>query len=250
MKDIPPIITNSFNLIHNRNDNDLNCLFKKINDNDNLLIFCEAPKLDTFTLGLVSNIDLVDINILYNFKIEKSQNDEVSTISKEEGPKVYMVSPNELNFNSKDSLIINYRVENPEKLKGLKLNNDSESELECIDKNEIKQCTIPKSHFNESGEYYTYYLNSANSRVILYEVEKIKIILEGETPSGGNGDKMGNEKSYVGIIVGASVGGVVLIFILVFLICKCRKKNSENDFSKSANLMPESIQVELKEELN
>ena len=250
MKDIPPIITNSFNLIHNRNDNDLNCLFKKINDNDNLLIFCEAPKLDTFTLGLVSNIDLVDINILYNFKIEKSQNDEVSTISKEEGPKVYMVSPNELNFNSKDSLIINYRVENPEKLKGLKLNNDSESELECIDKNEIKQCTIPKSHFNESGEYYTYCLNSANSRVILYEVEKIKIILEGETPSGGNGDKMSNEKSYVGIIVGASVGGVVLIVILVFLICKCRKKNSENDFSKSANLMPESIQVELKEELN
>ena len=60
-----------------------------------------------------------------------------------------MLYPIKLNFGFQDSYVINYQVENPGQLIGIKLNNDSGLVLNCTNKNKIKQCIIPKMHFNQ-----------------------------------------------------------------------------------------------------
>ena len=181
--DISTLITDNFKISSENNDYKT-CFSKKNNisnfsdTNDKLPLLCEPKRSSTFSLGTI-NTYLYDINILYNFKIE-IKNNERSTISTKEGPKVTMVFPLEFNFYYNDSFIIFYQVDNPEVLNGLKLNIDSEYELECTNYYRLKQCIVPKTHFNESGDYYTSYSNSTGQKIILYEIEKIKIIIKNE----------------------------------------------------------------------
>ena len=195
-----------------------------------------------------------------------------------------MVYPVELDFNYEDSFIIYYQVDNPQTLTGLKLNNDSEYELECTNNNRIKQCIVPKTHFNESGEYYTFYKDNNGERVILYEIEKIKIIVkresedsdsdiesdtssdeESDTSSSDEGNEEESDKGYdkdtesdenkdkdddnnlVAIICISIVGGFVFITLIAALILKCKRKDIEVDLSKIGNILPKSNQIELKE---
>ena len=225
------------------------CFFKKNNDNndDKLLLFCDADYSGTFSLGKINSMNLNTINIFYNFNMEETINNQISTISEEEGPKVYFVYPTELNFDIEDSYMINYEVDNEEKLIGLKLNNNANDELKCIYTYGIKKCTIPKTHFDKSGYYYTSYTNNFNSSVILYEIEKIKIILTNNNgPDGGDNNDPDSETNLVGIIAGSVAGGIVLIGIIIFFIWRYKRKNSDYDFSKSANILPNSKQIELK----
>ena len=153
-----------------------------------------------------------------------------------------MVYPTELNFTFADSLIINYLVDNPEKLKGLKLNNDSDQELECEDKNGLKQCNISKSHFKKGRYYYTYYINSYNSSAILYNVDKIRIILGNEEE-----EEKPESQDNLAIIIGSVVGGLVIIALIIFFIWRYKRKLSEQDLPKNEKILPESTNVELVE---
>ena len=283
--DISPLITDYFKIRSGINDYKT-CFFKKNNfsiyNNDKLLLLCEPKASSTFSLGTI-NTYLDDIHILYNFKIN-TRNSERATISIIEGPKISMVYPVELDFNYEDSFIIYYQVDNPQTLTGLKLNNDSEYELECTNNNRIKQCIVPKTHFNESGEYYTFYKDNNGERVILYEIEKIKIIVkresedsdsdiesdtssdeESDTSSSDEGNEEESDKGYdkdtesdenkdkdddnnlVAIICISIVGGFVFITLIAALILKCKRKDIEVDLSKIGNILPKSNQIELKE---
>ena len=249
--DIPQITTDYFNLKSNTNDNinTKNCLFKKNNDdNDKLLLLCFAEFSGSFTLGKISSINLDNINIFYNFKIDEIENYEISSISEEEGPKVYFVYPTELNFTKSNSYIINYRLENQDKFIGIKLNNKSEKELICNYREGITQCRVPKGHFKESGYYYTYYKNNYGTSSIIYEIEKVKIILNNNIPDNNGYKQPESNDNLAAIIAGSIVGGLVLIGIIVFLIYRYRRKKSTDDFTKSANLLPNSRQIELKNE--
>ena len=189
-----------------------------------------------------------NINIFYNFKIDEIENYEISSISEEEGPKVYFVYPTELNFTKSNSYIINYRLENQDKFIGIKLNNKSEKELICNYREGITQCTVPKGHFKESGYYYTYYKNNYGTSSIIYEIEKVKIILNNNIPDNNGYKEPESNDNLAAIIAGSIVGGLVLIGIIVFLIYRYRRKKSSDDFTKSANLLPNSRQIELKNE--
>ena len=211
-------------------------LKKIIKFNDPLLLLCKAENYGNFTLGKIKDNYIDDINILYHFDIIATQNDEICWVSSTKGPKIYSVYPESLDFRSNDKLIINYLVDNPDKFKGIKLNNDSSFELECQNKNGIKECIVPKTHFTSNGDYYTYYTNSRRYKSISYEISKIHVIIENDDDS----------KSYVGIIVGSIIGGLVLIVIIAFLIWRfCKKKNDSPEEKKEVILLSNK-ELELK----
>ena len=65
----------------------------------------------------------------------------------------------------------------PERLNGIKLNNTSK-ELECENKNRIKECKVTQAHFTKNGDYNTYIDNSFGYVLIAYEIPTIKVTLK------------------------------------------------------------------------
>ena len=234
IRNMPKITTDSFNIAPNRNGN-TNCFFKKNNNQDTLLLLCKAESSGISTLGTIKDNYIDDINILYDFNIIETQNDEEFTVSNREGARISSVYPESLDFSSNDKLIINFQVDNPDSLIGVKLNNDSLIELECQTKNGIKQCTVPKNHFSKSDDYYTYYTNTFESKSISYEIPKIHVILEND-----------DSKSYVGVIVGCVIGGLVIIGIIAFFVWRYCKKNNDSSDENKAGLLLSNKEVELK----
>jgi hypothetical protein len=256
--DIGIITTDYFTLNPNTfSNNELNCLFKKYTErmDDKLLLLCKADSSGEYTLNIEGKT-LTEINVLYNFNIIKTEISETATVSQEEGIKIISVYPDSLNFTSQDNLIIKYQTDNPNKLNGIKLNKDSSTDLQCIDKKGYKECTVPQSHFKESGDYYTYYTNSLGDKVISYEIPKIQITLKKEDGGKTDGENTDEGKttddkgSLVGIIIGSVAGGLVLIVAIVLIII-CVKKKKANaltiNSSSGNNILPNSAQVELVE---
>ena len=174
--DIPQITTDYFSI---NNNNGANCLFKKSNENknDKLFLFCVAENSGEYSLGKINELILDNINILYNFKITEKENRENFAVSEYKSSIIYSVYPEEIDFNKQDSFIIRYETDYPERLNGIKLNNDSSFELECFNRIRIKECYVNQTHFDESGEYYTYYQTSFGYESISLETQKIKVIL-------------------------------------------------------------------------
>ena len=164
-------------------------------------------------------------NILYNFIISPILSNEEYLVSERESEKISGVYPTELDFTKKDSYIINYITEKPEKLMGMKLNNDSSNELECVNKRGLKECNVTKKHFKKNGWYHTYHYSSFGYQLISYEVEKIKVFLQEEKEDKKDDD---DSSSTVWVIVGSILGGLVLIggIILILLLCCCGSKKS------------------------
>ena len=90
---------------------------------------------------------------------------------------IFLANPTELNFNSNESLNIDFIVRFPENIK-IKLNPDA-SVLNCIDITVLKRCIVTKKHFEgkKSGYYDVIHSNTLNDAIISYELSPIKIIL-------------------------------------------------------------------------
>ena len=221
--DINKISTDYFILTPERNDN-LECLLKK--NDEKLLLLCKALLPGKNILGEIKKINLDQINRLYNFIIVDSKNEEEYTISEKEGTIIFSVYPEVLDFNSKDSYIIRYVTDYPERLEGIKLNPSASDKLNCENKNGFKECNVPQNHFNKDGYYYTYYNNSLGNESIAYETSTVKIILKQNIPIDSDKPNNHENKNLVGIIVGSVVGGLALIGIIVFFVVRYyRKKN-------------------------
>ena len=242
-EEIPVITTDYFKLNPNKNDL-MSCLFKKNNNqkDDKLFLLCDADTPGVYKFN-VSETDLNDLNILYSFKILEAHINENVNVSDKEGTKILSVYPDSLDFTSHDKLTIKYQTENPEKLKDIKLNTSSTSNLECRDNNGYKECDVPQNHFNISGNYYTSYTNSLGNKVTSYEISRIKVTVKQE-------EKKSSSK--VGLIVGCVVGGVVLIAVIIIIVVVVIKKKKANEIKisdKTEGILPDSA-VELKEGIN
>ena len=242
-EDIQSITTDYFTITLNENVNNMYCLLKKSNNqkDEKLLLLCEVDTPGDYKLD-INEINLDGLSVLYSFKIPETHISEKAIVTYNVGAKIISVNPDSLDFTSQDKLTIKYQVEHPEKLREIKLNNTSTSELECKDKNGYKECIVPQSHFNKSGNYYTYYTNSLGDKIISYEIPKIEVILKKEETK--------SSKNLVGIIVGSVVGGLVLIaaIVIIIIFVKKKKANSNDIISLKANILSNTAQVELMEE--
>ena len=245
----------------------LRCVLKKSENFSCLLMLCELPEKheDTFSLGEIKNqIELKEEHIKYNFYILPVKNEEKCQIGGS-GAYIMFSYPKTLDFTSKDSITIDFLMENPEKSTGIKLNPEGK-ELDCINGRVTKRCTVNKSHFenNKNGYYFTHHLNHLNNSIIFHEVSPIHVTLqdggdESDTTDGSDdhsdeGSQSQKEdeptqpsKVNVGIIVGSVLGGVALIAAIVIIILVVRKKkaNSGGLNGTNSNLLPNSGQVEL-----
>ena len=125
--DVSKITSNYFELKTISNQK-MKCLFKK-NNNDKLLLLCNADSRTVSLIDLSDNININTASIQYNFIIVKNNQSFDYFISGNKGTKVLSVIPDTLDFNSQDKLTIKYITSEPEKLELIKLNNDSSTEL-------------------------------------------------------------------------------------------------------------------------
>ena len=223
--DINKISTDYFNLTTEKNDN-LECLLKK--NDEKLLLLCNALIPGKGSLGEIKEINLDKINIFYNFIIVNSKNEEEYIISDIEGTIISLIYPEELYFNVTDSYIIRYVTDYPEKLKDIKLNIEASEPLNCEDKTGLKECIVSKNHFNKEGYYYTYYNNSLGNTSIAYEASTVKIILQQSDKS----DDSSNKNKLIGIIVGCSVGGLIVIGLIIFFVVRHHKIKKKINIDK------------------
>jgi len=126
--------------------------------------------------------------------------------------------PTKLDFNKTDLIKIHLIMNLPENIKGIKLNPNSD-ELKCEHTdNNTKICSIPKSHFNESGYYYIHYLNGDNKLNIFYDISPILVSIpkDEQKPDEKTTDetKPENKTNLAGIIAGSVIGGLALIGII------------------------------------
>ena len=206
----------------------LKCFFKKYRkDQGKLLLLCDSEKLESGSLNEISAITIKNIHALYNFIIPKTFNNHTFSISKNIGIKISFVYPEELNFTSKDILTIKLKTEQPHLLNEIKLNNNSNSNLECKNGIQMKECTVSKDHFKSSGYYNIYYKNSFGYNSISYEISPIQVSLkeegEGKTPEEKGSSNL------AGILAGSIIGGVVVIGIVVFLVIRYYKRKNPNN---------------------
>ena len=243
ISDISPLTTNYFNIPLISNEN-IKCLFNKMGNekDDKLYLMCKAEINKIYKMKISEDIIINDVSILYNFKI--LQNDEIYNISvsNEEGIIISYVYPETLDFSKSDSLVIKYQADYPGKLKGIKLNKDSPY-LECKDKQYLKECIVPKSHFTNPGLYYTYHNNSLGELLISYELPRVKVILNDNKDNSGD--------SLVGIIIISVIGGLIILIFIIYLIVRCiRKRNRDmNTFSnKIDKMLSDNPRIELQPE--
>ena len=206
----------------------MHCLFKKSTNQNKLLLLCDAKNEEIGQLGKLNPIKYDNINALYDLTIEESENYDSYQVSSSEGTKVYSVYPLVLNFKDKDEYIIRYEADYPNNYKGIKLNKDSNSELECETKDGYRQCKVNQDHFSSNGNYYTYHSIGIGEEAISYELPMINVVLK-EKPGDGDDGKDKEESSNTGLIIGLSVaGGVIVLAVVIFLIWHyCRKKDSD-----------------------
>ena len=231
---IDKITTNYFKIITLDNKNSF-CFLKKNNNknqkDDKLYLFCDVDfytYLGIFTIKITELIELNNINIVYNFKIIPSQKLTVF-ISGKKGTKILSVYPELLDFSSKkDNYTIIFQTKNPEKLENIKLNKDSTSELQCIDKKDIKECTVNKNHFKVSGYHYVYHNNSYGKMLKLYEIPMINVILD----KNKDGDDEGSSSNLAGVIVGSIFGALAVIGIGIFIFLRYYKRKNMNNEKK------------------
>ena len=247
------LITDYFEIGKEKNSK-MNCLFKK-SLNQKLLLLCNALTEGKNSLGTIDAISLSDINIFYKFSIGQTENTNEFEISSNEGTKITSLTPLVLNFTEKDNYTIIYQTENPERLTGIKLNESSSSELECTNKPWYKECIVDKSHFTKSGNYYTYHSNHKGTKTIAFEAPMINVITKEVGPEPGpkpdpdpdpdpEPGPQGEDETNYGLIIGLSVGGIVLVGIIIFLIIYFLKKKNNNKDEKRQAFMSDQEEKE------
>ena len=156
------------------------CSFRKYNGFP-LLILCNAEYEGTNVLNEITEEKIYNnINIKYNFRIQPVKNEEKIEGKQVGSSYIRYNYPYTLDFTKSDSLSVNYHIE-PNDLTGLTFN-ENKGDLTCQTiLNDIKKCTVPKSHFDgkKTGYYFLKHNNHLNGKSTTYESYPVKVILDG-----------------------------------------------------------------------
>ena len=219
---ISAFTTDYFDIKTNKNDIQ-KCMLKKSNNQDKLLLLCIANSSGEGSLGKLELMSLDNINILYKFTIKASENNEIFKVSDENnGSKISGVTPLLVNLTDEysSSFTLTYATENPDGFNNIKLGSDLK-ELTCQKGIGYIKCSGNRNDFKSGTGYYnTYHSNPLGESVISHETPRIYVILPEE-----------EGKYNLGLIIGLSAGGILILVGLVILticICKRVKKNKEN----------------------
>ena len=224
----------------------MNCIFKKTYNHNNLLLLCNAVNAGKNSLGTITQMEISKINIFYKFTIPQSQNTEEFEVSNAEGTKITSLTPLLLNFTARDNYTLKYYTENPEKISGIKLNNDSKFDLECEDKIWYKECLVNKTHFTKSGYYYTLHSNHKGTKTVAYEAPMVDVIMKESSPDTEGGD----DDTNLGLIIGLSVAaGIIIICLVIFLIWYFYKNKGDKKEDEECREDDDNDKKEEKKEL-
>jgi len=241
------LTTDYFEIVSEKNSK-MNCIFKKPYNQNNLLLLCNAVNPGKNSLGTITQMDITNINIFYKFSIEQTENKEEFDVSNGEGTKITSLTPLLLNFTLRDNYTLTYETENPEKLNGIKLNNDSKFDLECEDKIWYKECIVNKTHFTKSGYYYTLHSNHKGTKTISYEAPMINVIVEEPNPSPNPEPE--DKGTNLGLVIGLSVAAAIIVICLVVFLVWYYMKNKENKKDHECSEEEDNKNEEKKELLN
>lgn len=163
------------------NEENFSCTLRKYDENP-LLLVCFANRRGGYWLKEITQEIPLDttLNIKYNFIIKPVKIlDKLELDRDRAGSFIMMLTPEVLDFTEKDSLTIEYYIENPDSLTGITFN-ENEDDLVCetVGKG-AKRCTVPKSHFKgkNNGYYFTKHQNHLSGKSFSYEAPPIKVIL-------------------------------------------------------------------------
>ena len=180
-----------FSLDFNNNDSGTKagqCSFRKYDDTP-LLVVCFVPGEGTNWLKEITEEQIYDnLNIKYNFRLQPVNIEDKIDAKKISSTFIYYFYPPELDFTKDDSLIIEYNMKSPTHSTGITFN-ENKPDLDCRTLGEeIKRCTVPKSHFEgkKSGYYFTMHKNHLDGKSFNYEAAPVKVILDEGSHSKGN----------------------------------------------------------------
>ena len=180
--------TDSFSLRFKNNyvgeEENKNCILKKNNKNDPLMILCETIQAEKGNLILSEIFEDLTLNYVSNkftFVIKPAKIEENINVDSF-GNLFHLVYPDILDYtidNIYNIILVgdvafwNYQNE-------LYLFPNS-TKLDCEYNNIIIKCSIPKSYFGgkENGEYYFYQISHAGEIIPIYELKPLKVILTG-----------------------------------------------------------------------
>ena len=135
--------------------------FKKMSGKP-LMLFFEYPMEDDEVIieSSPNETTFNNYHYKYNFRVQPYQFNETITI-KNQGTNVLLSHPENIIFESEDSIVIRYIMPYPSLATGIKLDPNSRSYLYCDGINGMKKCKLPISHFTsmKSGYYNTYHKN-------------------------------------------------------------------------------------------
>ena len=151
----------------------------KKDEENPLLIICKFVNEGVITIGNIEQeIKLDNINAKYNLLIQPRETKEIITVKGNSG-NIIFATPMVLDFNTKDRIDIIYYINNNYDYNSIRLNLESDKDLSCQNSKNMKNCSVPKEHFagKQSGNYYTYNLNSFADYSKSYELSPIKVII-------------------------------------------------------------------------
>ena len=244
IKDLPQLTSDYF-YIESKQNEKINCIFKKNINQEKLLLLCNATENGMISLGKIKSTIFDKINILYKFIFEELENNEEFKVY-DIGTKISYLNILELDFSKKEFYTIIYETEYPERLKGIQLNNESKYELDCKNKIWYKECYIDEAHFTRNGYYYTYHSNNLGFKVISYEVPPIKVILKDKEIRSKNNDifedNENNDKNNT-LTIGIINFVIIIVIAVLIFISKPHLKNKNISYFN----MDVSVKIELAE---
>ena len=189
---LPKIRTDMFTLEYNSSIKS-DCIFIKHEQSGPLYLTCDSKYYGDILLENIT-FEKTDIHYKYNFKLNQVLNQSILSIG-DSSDYVYLY-PETIDFSLKDSYIINIATGMPQRLVGIKFNENGE-ELECSDKPALKECKLPRSHFKESGYYLVHHKYGDNKYVAHYEAFGINVVIP-EEKIIINVSPASNKKYYIG----------------------------------------------------
>ena len=217
------LTTDYFDIKTNKNGI-MKCLLKKSTNQDKLLFLCNPNSIGESYLGKIETVSFDNINILYKFTIRESENNNIFKVHEgNKGAKILGVSPLLFNFTDySQSFDIFYATENPDGFNHIKIGNKNK-EINCQKESGYIKCSGNGDYFSEAGKLFTYHSNPLGESVISFETPMISVILP---------------RKSIGLIIGLSVAGAVIIAVVIIVIVRCHKKRKQMEINNIKEDIP------------